>query len=393
MQLHNFFSFIFPAQAAVGHREKILSGIGGLIAIASTGWISSHYIDPSLAPILIASMGASTVLLLGTPHSPLAQPWPFVGGHLVSALIGIACAALIPNPYLAAGLAVGLAITAMYYLRCLHPPGGATAFMAVIGDAKIHTLGYHFIVTPLLLNIVILLATALIFNNLTPGRRYPLALHLRGKGNAPPPGAKPPVKLSFDDEDLRSALRDMDGYIDVAEEDLTRIYALATLHAHQRGLDSTTLSNIMTHEVITVGADVRLEPVWELLRRHHIRGIPVVDKERRVIGMISIADFLKQVNWRMCETLIQRLKLLLKRQSKVLVREVMSAPAITASADTPLTKVFLLFAEHGINHLPVVDGDSRLVGIVTRLDLLAALYGDRTGTGASTNKPITNIMP
>lgn len=387
MQLHDLFSFLFPAQTAVSHREKILSGIGGLIAIIATGWISSHFIDTSLAPILIASMGASTVLLLGAPHSPFAQPWSFAGGHLVSALVGITCAALIPDPYLASGLAVGLAIAAMYYLRCLHPPGGATALMAVIGGAQIHALGYAFIVTPLLLNIAILLATALIFNNLIAARRYPLALHLRGKGNAPPPGAKPPVKLSFDDEDLRSALRDMDGYIDVAEEDLTRIYALATLHAHQRGLDSTTLSNIMTHEVVTARSDVRLEQVWELLRRHHIRGIPVVDKESRVIGMISIADFLKQVNWRMCETLMQRLKLLLKRQSKVLVREVMSAPAITVSADTPLTGVFLIFAEHGINHLPVVDDDNRLVGIVTRLDLLAALYGNRTGPGQSPNRP------
>jgi CBS domain-containing membrane protein len=103
--------------------------------------------------------------------------------------------------------------------------------------------------------------------------------------------------------------------------------------------------------------------------------------------MISIADFLKQVNWRMCETLMQRLKLLLRRQSKVLVREVMSTPAITVSADTPLTKVFMIFAEHGINHLPVVDGDNRLAGIVTRLDLLAALYGNRTGSGQSPNRP------
>lgn len=379
MQLRDIFSFLFPAQAAVSHHEKILSGIGALIAIAATGWISSHFIDSSLAPILIASMGASSVLLLGAPHSPLAQPWSFAGGHLVSALVGITCATLFPSPYLAAGLAVGLAITAMYYLRCLHPPGGATAFMTVIGDAKIHALGYHFILTPLLLNIAILLATALIFNNLAPGRRYPLALHLPKKGNTPSPGAKPPVRLSFDDEDLRSALRKMDGYIDVADEDLTRIYALATLHAHQRGLDSMSLRNIMTRKVVTVGADANLENAWDLLRRHHIRGVPVVDKERRVIGMVAIADFLKQVNWRMCETLMQRLKLIFKRQPKLSVREVMTSPAITVPEDTPLTRIFLTFAENGINHLPVVDRDQHLIGIITRLDLLAALYGDRTG--------------
>ena len=218
MRLRDLFSFLFPVQTTVSHREKILSGIGGLITIIVTVWISSHFIDPSLAPILIASMGASTVLLLGAPHSPFAQPWSFAGGHLVSALVGITCAALIPDPYLASGVAVGLAIVAMYYLRCLHPPGGATALLTVIGGAQIHSLGYLFIATPLLLNIAILLATALIFNKLIPGRRYPLALHLPGTENTPPSGTKPPVKLSFDSEDLRSALRDMDGYIDVAEE-------------------------------------------------------------------------------------------------------------------------------------------------------------------------------
>ncbi|MDD5329733.1 MAG: HPP family protein [Sulfuricella sp.] len=374
MQTNTLFSFLFPVQSSVTHREKIVSGLGGVLAIFLTTLVAKDFLGAATLPFLLASMGASTVLLLGAPHSPLSQPWSFAGGHLVSAAIGITCAVEIPNVYLAAGLAVGLSISAMYYLRCLHPPGGATALLTVIGDQKIHALGYHFIFMPVLTNVAILLTAALVINNLIPGRRYPLALHLPGKRHAVP--AKAPVKLGFDTEDLHRALREMDGYIDVAEEDLTRIYGLATLHAHQRGLGSLTLSSVMTREAVAVEAGARLEQVWDLLRRHGIRGVPVIDGERRVIGMVAIADFLKQVNWRMCETLAQRLKLVFKRQSKLSVHAIMTAPAITATADTPLTQVFLIFKEKGINHLPVIDEDRRLIGIVTRLDLLSALYGD-----------------
>ncbi len=382
MQPNTLFSFLFPVQSSVTHREKIVSGLGGVLAIFLTTLVTRDFLGAVTLPFLLASMGASTVLLLGAPHSPLSQPWSFAGGHLVSAAIGITCAVNVPNVYLAAGLAVGLSISAMYYLRCLHPPGGATALLTVIGDQKIHALGYHFLFMPVLTNVAILLTAALVINNLIPGRRYPLALRPHGKSHAVP--SKAPVKLGFDAEDLHRALREMDGYIDVAEEDLTRIYGLATLHAHQRGLGNLTLRSVMTPGVVAVEAGARLEQVWELLRHHSIRGVPVIDDERRVIGMVAIADFLKQVNWRMCETLAQRLKLVFKRQSKISVHAIMTAPAITATADTPLTQVFLIFKEKGINHLPVIDEGRRLIGIVTRLDLLSALYGDL----GSTQSPI-----
>lgn len=387
MQLRDFFSLLFPLQVSVTHREKLLSVIGGALAIAATAWISSRFIEPGLAPFLAASMGASTILLLAVPHSPFSQPWPLVGGHLVAALAGITCAKLIPDIYLASALAIGLTVVAMFYLRCLHPPGGGTALLVLLGGPKIQALGYHFLLQPLLTNLIILLAATLIINKLIPGRRYPLSPHRPGKGSAPPAGEIPPVKLSFDEADLRSALREIDGVIDVTDEDLIRIYALATLHAHQRGLDSMTLRNIMTQEVVTVSAGAPLEAVWELLRRHRIRGVPVVDAERRVIGMVAIADFLKQANWRMCITLVQRLKLLFKRSPKISAGEIMTAPAITVAEATPLTETFRIFAQRGINHLPVVDSDQRLIGIVTRLDLLAALYGDRIEAWQTVQQP------
>ncbi|MHB8167625.1 MAG: HPP family protein [Sulfuricella sp.] len=379
MQKTGIFSRLFPQQATVTHRERVVSGLGGILAIFLTTLIAHRYIGGVSLPFMLASMGASTVLLLGAPHSPFSQPWAFAGGHLVSAFIGITCAATIPNVYLAAGLSVGLSISAMYYLRCLHPPGGATALLTVIGDQRIHALGYHFLFMPVLGNVVVLLGVALVINNLIPGRRYPANIALPGSKADTHAGSKPsPVKLSFDKEDLLAALREMDGYIDVSGEDLTRIYGLATLHAHQRGFGGMSLGDIMTHDVLTVKADTDLQSVWRLMNKHRIRGLPVTDHEGRVVGMLTIVDFLNAVDWRMCESLVLRLKHFLKRKALSTAGRIMTTKVITARVDTPLTEAFLTFSEHGINHLPVTDADGHLAGIVTRLDLLSALYSDRT---------------
>ncbi len=385
MQPGSLFSFIFPRQVTVTHRERLLSALGGFAAILLTAWVSRQTLGSTLPGLfLVASMGASTVLLLAAPHSPFSQPWPMLGGHLVAALMGITCARLVPDVYLASALAVGLTVAAMFYLRCLHPPGGGTALLVVLGGPKVQALDYGFLFEPLLVNLVILLAATLVINNLIPGRRYPLSLSLPGKGE---PAARQPVKMGLNAEDLTAALKEIGGYIDVTGEDLTRIYALATAHAHQRGFGSMSLQDIMTREVVAVEADASLEQVWELLRRHRIRGVPIVDRDKKVIGIVAIADFLKQADWRMCDSLKKRLKMLLSRTPRTPVRDIMTSPALTVPEETGMAEAFLIFAENGINHLPVVDGDNRLAGIVTRLDLLAALYGGRTGTGQSPNMP------
>lgn len=370
-------SRLFPRQANVTHRERLVSGVGGVLAILLTTLVAQYTIGGVSLPFLLASMGASTVLLLGAPHSPLSQPWAFAGGHLVSALIGVTCAIHVPNIYWAAGLSVGLSISAMYYLRCLHPPGGATALLTVIGDQKIHALGYHFLFMPVLVNVAILLSVALLINKLIPGRRYPAHQSPAGKSETSVSAAATPVKLGFNREDLLLALADMDGFIDVSGDDLTRIYALATLHSHQRGLGKITLGRIMTRGVASIRRETEFQDIWTLMREHRIRGVPVLDHENRLVGMVSVIDFLKQADWRMCDSLAQRVKFYLWHKKALTTAEnIMSSPVITLAEDAPLTDAFLIFAEKGINHLPIVDAQGKLSGIVTRLDLLAALYGD-----------------
>jgi CBS-domain-containing membrane protein len=215
---------------ATGHAEKVISAAGGFIGILLSMWISLLYLGTQGATLLVASMGASAVLLFAVPHGALSQPWSLLGGHMVSALIGVVCAQSFENPLIAAPLAVALAIAAMYYLRCIHPPGGATAITAVIGGQEVHALGYQFVLTPVLLNSIILLLAAVAVNYAFPWRRYPAGFR------------KPPVKNAIPNADTSGqllhsdfiyALGEIGSYIDISEEDLAKIYRLAVKHARQ----------------------------------------------------------------------------------------------------------------------------------------------------------------
>lgn len=209
----------------VSHTERLLSALGGFLGIYGILQVSLYFVGIEDATLIVASMGASAVLLFAVPHGPLSQPWPLIGGHLVSAIVGVGCARLIPDTLAAAALAVGLAIVVMHYLRCIHPPGGATALSAVVGGAGIEALGYQFVFTPVLLNVLVIILVAVIFNYPFAWRRYPAGMKLfAATGSA---AAKPPIYH----EDLVYALSEVDSFIDVSEQDLLAIYELATKRA------------------------------------------------------------------------------------------------------------------------------------------------------------------
>ena len=173
---HPFLALIGLQAHKTGHLEKLLAALGGFLGILVMLWISHKYVGAEGAVWVMSSMGASAVLLFAVPHGPLSQPWPVLGGHLLSALMGVSCAILIGDPLVAAAAAVSLSILTMQYLRCLHPPGGATAISAVVGGEGIQSLGFMFVLTPVLLNVIILLLMAIVFNYPFPWRRYPTAL-------------------------------------------------------------------------------------------------------------------------------------------------------------------------------------------------------------------------
>jgi len=154
--------------------ELLWSWCGAAIGIGLCAYLSSHFFEPRDLSLLIGSFGASAVLVYAAIKSPLAQPRNLVGGHVFSGLCGVASYQLFGDTvWLAAAMAVSLAIVVMLVTKTLHPPGGATALIAVIGGAKVHGLGFLYAFLPAGAGAVILLIVALAVNNLSKNRRYP----------------------------------------------------------------------------------------------------------------------------------------------------------------------------------------------------------------------------
>lgn len=218
----------------VSHTERIVSGVGGFLGILGVFVLSRSVVGPVGAWFLVASMGASAVLLFAVPHGQLSQPWSVIGGHLISSIIGVTCAKLLHVEFVAAAAAVGLAISAMHYLRCIHPPGGATALVAVVGGASTHALGYQYVLTPVMLNAFVILGVGIGFNYLFHWRRYPAAL---ANGDDEEEDEYPGDEFGpVSHQDFVYALGKIDSFIDVSEHDLLRIYSLATGQARTRHL-------------------------------------------------------------------------------------------------------------------------------------------------------------
>ncbi|XCF05137.1 HPP family protein [Tamlana crocina] len=167
--------YILYKETLVDYKEKFWSFIGAFMGIGLIAITQSRFLPEVESLFLIGSFGASSVLIYGEIQSPLAQPRNLIGGHIISAIIGVSVAKLFPDIlWLAASLAVGLSIVVMQYTKTLHPPGGAAALIAVIGGEKIQSLGYWYVLAPVLTGTLILLVVALVFNNITSNRSYPV---------------------------------------------------------------------------------------------------------------------------------------------------------------------------------------------------------------------------
>ena len=167
--------YIFYKETLIDFKEHFWSFLGSFFGIGIIAYLQSQTLPTSDVVFLIGSFGASSVLVYGVIQSPLAQPRNLVGGHLVSAIIGVTVQKLIPDIlWISAPLAVSLSIVCMQITKTLHPPGGATALIAVTGSAAIKKMGYFYVISPVLSGVLILLLVAIIFNNMTSNRIYPV---------------------------------------------------------------------------------------------------------------------------------------------------------------------------------------------------------------------------
>lgn len=167
--------YILYKETLINTEEHFWAFLGSFIGIGIIAYLQSQTLPKSDVIYLIGSFGASSVLVYGVIQSPLAQPRNLIGGHLVSAIIGVTIQKIAPDVlWITAPLAVSLSIVLMQITKTLHPPGGATALIAVTGSAELKNLGYWYVVSPVLVGTLILLIVALFFNNITSNRQYPI---------------------------------------------------------------------------------------------------------------------------------------------------------------------------------------------------------------------------
>lgn len=363
---------LVPPPPTVRPRERLRGAAGAFVGLLVAGLVSrSAFGSAAHWPLLIAPMGASAVLLFAVPSSPLAQPWPVVGGNVLAALVGVSCARWIGDPVWAAALAVGGAIAAMHAARCLHPPGGAVALLSVIGAPMIKTQGYAFAWTSVGLNTLLLVLAAVLWHRFT-GHRYPHP----AQGPAPLPPAQrhatrdpsPSGRVGVSEQDVRQALQAQGEVVDIAQDDLQALIRRAELQALARRGDLPRCAQLMSRDVVTIGPQASAEQAWQQLMRHRLSTLPVVDAAGRVLGVVSQRDLLLRAGW--AERAVHGPR---AGQRPATVGEIMTSPAVTVAADAALAGLVPHLSDAGLHLLPVVDGDGRLQGVVAQPDLIAAL--------------------
>lgn len=361
---------------ALSHAESARSALGALIGLGLAGALLQLNGDASFW--LIAPIGGSAIILFTLSHSPLAQPWSVFGGYLMALCAAYLSVLLIPNPMLAAAAAVAGNIWLMARFNCMHPPGGALAlFIALEGAPALDGAGSEILLVAE--NVAAILATALLVNNLIPGRCYPYCRvkptpNLHGTGDA-----SPIARAGLTHADLDAAIHSIDTFVDVQEDELVRLYNLAVDHAFDRHA-ALSCADIMSRSIVTVSFATELEEAWKLLRAHKIKALPVVDNFGRPVGIVTVADFLRQLDDTTAAGLAVRLQGLLRRtpglnsEKAEVVGQIMTSRIYTARADTPVSELVHQLSDNGMHHIPVLDGAGRVIGMVTQSDLIAALY-------------------
>lgn len=330
-----------PILAGARLQDRMLACAGALAAISVTAVIGGLVEGPGVLPFIVAPVGASAVLVFAVPASPLAQPWPVIGGNVLSTLTGVGVLQLVDDPLVGAGIAVGAAIAVMSLLRCLHPPGGAAALLAVIGSSVITGAGPFFALLPVGLNSAVLVAMGWLFHRMS-GHAYP-------HRTAPIDPAE--RRSRFRAEDVDRALARIGETFDISREDIGLLLREVETHALVRQHGELTAADVMSRDIIRVDVHDSPQKARALLLAHDIRALPVLDDDGIVVGTVGLRELVRPATS---------------------VGSLASTPS-TAQAGLPLAALSLALTDGHAHAVVIVDDAGGLRGMVTQTDLLVAL--------------------
>ncbi|MFT3987515.1 HPP family protein [Aestuariivirga sp.] len=345
------FKFFSPILSGATFGERLLACLGALIGIGLTGLICGlSFGNHAQLPLIVAPMGASAVLLFAVPASPLAQPWPVIGGNTISALVGVSVLHLVKDPLYAAGLAVGLAILIMSLTRSLHPPGGAAALTAVVGGAVVKDAGFWFPFVPVAINSIVLVIFGMLFHRAM-RRPYPHRPQAQPVNVHKTADAAPVMRAGFQAADIDAALAGMHETFDIDRADLDALLRGVEQKALERAHGSVTCGDIMSRDIISAPSSTSPDAARTLLLAHDIRTLPVTGGNGELLGTVGLREL---------AGLPDSATLPMSR-------------ARTARADDPAISLLPALTD-GLSHAVVItDAAGAVEGIVSQTDLLAAL--------------------
>ncbi|NOT13899.1 MAG: HPP family protein [Methylococcaceae bacterium] len=369
-------------------RGKLIAVASSFFAILIIAWVSQIF---SSNPILIASMGASAVIVFIIPNSPLAQPWPLIGGQLISTLVGVTCAQLIPDTVFAAASAVGGSILAMFILRCLHPPGAASALTPIAsGDPA---ASYSLSLMPVGLNVIVMLIMAIVIHRWVLRREYPiLSGDLSAQYNKTEETSQPQKGIS--EQDLIQALQNMDIFMDISSGDLNRLLTDAQKRSFKRFSGNVICADIMDTDVSFAEYGTEVEAAWKLMQHKKLKALPVIDRARRIIGIITWHDFVKCISLRAEENIHDKLREFIRRTPDVSTKKpesvghIMSSRVVVLTEVSHIVELIPLMSDQGYSQIPIVNAENRLVGMVYQANLIAALYDESDYYVKSDTSPV-----
>lgn len=365
-----------PVVARVSGIEAIRAGLGALIGLGLTGLLLlSPHVNPELGLYLVAPFGASSVLLFAVPNSPLAQPWSAIVGNTVAAIVGVAVCLSVTDPTLRVALAVGLAITATILCRALHPPAGAVAMTAAMSPDTIAEMGFWFALAPIALGTTALVLLATVYARLT-GRHYPFR-QFDDPSKHGTEDRNPTERLGLSEEELTGILERYSQSFNLGVEDLARLIGAAELQVAAQSSGPLTAQDIMSSDLVMVHPETALGEIAELFRQHRFTSLPVVGPDTKFLGIIFQMHLISQARadaLRLDRGYGAALRRLLDsdREKPVKAGDIMSVAGPRATSNTPIGALLPMMADGETDAVPITEC-GRIVGIVTRTDLVAAL--------------------
>ena len=352
----NWLNTLKPNFKVLPFKDRMLCGLGALIGLAISSLIS-WYVLGGFNAWYIAPMGATSVLLFAVSASPLSQPWNLIIGNSIASIVGVSCAIFIAEPTLAFSLAVALAIFLMMSTDSLHPPSGAVAITAVMGGDSVHQLGYAFILYPVLLNSILLLIVAVIYNRML-GKKFPQVAQINIRSKDP----TPTQKVTIQPQDIKDALADQTELLDISEYDLQKIILKAQENANARQVNDYLCQDIMSKNVIFLYAEDDIHKALDKFKQVNLMSLPVVNADNELVGTLALYEV---VEWFKGSTDIHS-------SWQHLVKQIMNLQVVTVQPQQPIQDLIPYFVERSFNYIPVVDG-KKIVGIISRADIIAAM--------------------